>query len=49
MENGAHSQDTDCNANIIYTVTQVKWSEGTDADFDMPTEQSPTGFGSTGK
>ena len=30
-------------------VTQVKWSEGTDADFDMPTEQSLTGFGSTGK
>ena len=30
-------------------VTQVEWSKGTDADFDVPTEQSPTGFGSTGK
>ena len=30
-------------------VTWVKWSEGTDADFDTPTERSPTGFGSTGK
>ena len=31
------------------TVTRVEWSEGTDADFDAPTEQSPTGFGSTSK
>ena len=30
-------------------VTQVEWSKGTDANFDVPTEQSPTGFGSTGK
>ena len=30
-------------------VTRVEWREGTDADFDAPTERSPTGFGSTGK
>ena len=30
-------------------VTRVEWSEGTDANFDVPTEQSPTGFGSTSK
>ena len=30
-------------------VTRVEWSKGTDANFDVPTGQSPTGFGSTGK